>query len=288
MSSIRWRWEEKDFGFRFRSGTGKNRGEFYQASIPGEFYIIPTSQRKVSKDRLEQLESDAKIPTSPKVVANPWQDYHLGWDWVKTEDGICLNYAGCLHQEEINRREDEGVARAMGFVAALLDRSEPSPITIPLIRQIHTELMGEIYPFAGEWRTVALHKGEGPTKWPLPIGGIEPVLEVYQRDVLSRTPLLNADNDSIYDFCSEAMNEFLAIHPFREGNGRAAFILGNFILMQNDLLPLDIYDQRRHQEAYYSACEAGRLHKDYRPLAELIAEWEEDALGRWEETNGRE
>ena len=288
MSIIRWRWEEKDFGFRFRSGTGKNRGEFYQASIPGEFYIIPTSQRKVSKDRLEQLESDAKIPTSPKVVANPWQDYHLGWDWVKTEDGICLNYAGCLHQEEINRREDEGVARAMGFVAALLDRSEPSPITIPLIRQIHTELMGEIYPFAGEWRTVALHKGEGPTKWPLPIGGIEPVLEVYQRDVLSRTPLLNADNDSIYDFCSEAMNELLAIHPFREGNGRAAFILGNFILMQNDLLPLDIYDQRRHQEAYYSACEAGRLHKDYRPLAELIAEWEEDALGRWEETNGRE
>ena len=84
------------------------------------------------------------------------------------------------------------------------------------------------------------------------------------------------------------MNEFLAIHPFREGNGRTAFILGDLILMQNDLLPLDIYDQRRHQEAYYAACEAGRLHKNYRPLADLIAEWEEDALGRWEETNGRE
>jgi cell filamentation protein len=237
---------------------------------------------------LEQLESDVKIPTSPKVVANPWQDYHLGWDWVKTQDGICLNYAGCLHQEEIDRREDEGVARAMGFVASLLDRSEPSPITVPLIRQIHTELMGEIYPFAGEWRTVALHKGEGPTKWPLPIGGIEPVMEVFQRDVLSRTPLLSVDNDSIYDFCSETMNEFLAIHPFREGNGRSAFILGNFILMQNNLLPLDIYDQRRHQDAYNAACEAGRLHKDYEPLARLIEEWEEDALGRSEETNGRE
>lgn len=288
MSSIRWRWEEKDFGFRFRSSTGKYRGEYYQGAQPGEFYTVPTNQRKLAKEKLDQLDVGAKAPTSPKVVANPWLDYHLGWDWVQTKDNICLNYAGCLHQEEINRREDEGVARAMGFVASLLDRLEPCPINVPLIRQIHMELMGDIYPFAGDWRTVALHKGEGPTKWPLPPSGIEPVMEVYDRDVLSRTPFLSAANDSIYLFCSEAMNELLAIHPFREGNGRAAFILGNLILMQNSLLPLDIYDQRRHEAAYYSACEAGRLHKDYQPLADLITEWEDDAIARWEEMNGGE
>lgn len=288
MSSIHWRWEEKDFGFRFRSGKGKRKEEYYQAANVSEFYIIPPSQRKVSKDRLDDLESGAKIPASPKVVANPWLDYHLDCDWVKTEDGICLNYAGCLHKEEINRREDEGVARAMGLVASLLDRMEPSPVTVPLIRQIHIELLGDIYPFAGEWRTVSLHRGEGPTKWPLPPGGIDPVMEVYDRDVLSRTPFLSADNDSIYLFCSELMNELLAIHPFREGNGRSAFILGNFILMQNNLLPLDLYDQRRHQDPYYAACEAGRIQKNYGPLAKLIGEWEEDALARWEEINGRQ
>ena len=288
MSTIRWRWEEKDFGFRFRSGTSRNRAECYQAAKPGAFYIIPTTQRKLSKERMDQLETPEQIPAAPEVVVSPWLDHHLGWDWVKTEDGICLNYAGCLHQEELNRREDEGVARAMELVASLLDRSEPSPVTISLIRQIHIELMGEIYPFAGEWRTVWLHKGEGPTKWPLPVSGIEPVMNVYDRDVLARTPFLSADNRSVYLFCSEVMNELLAIHPFREGNGRAAFILGNLILMQNDLLPLDLYDQRRHQDAYYTACEAGRLRKDYKPLADLIADWEEDALGRWEGTDVRE
>ena len=41
------------------------------------------------------------------------------------------------------------------------------------------------------------------------------------------------------------MGECIAIHPFREGNGRTAFILGNLVLMQNDLLPLDVYDRRR-------------------------------------------
>jgi Fic family protein len=82
------------------------------------------------------------------------------------------------------------------------------------------------------------------------------------------------------------MNEFLAIHPFREGNGRAAFVLGNLVLMQNDLLPLDVYDRRRDEQRYFEACEAGRIHKDYTPLAALIAEWEELAIERWEAEHG--
>jgi hypothetical protein len=56
--------------------------------------------------------------------------------------------------------------------------------------------------------------------------------------------------------------------------------------MQNNLLPLSEYDEHRHQAPYFAACEAGRLHKDYEPLKRLIAEWEEEALARWEQENG--
>jgi cell filamentation protein len=288
MNSIRWRWRERDYGFRFRSGTGKDRAEHYQAANPGEFYLVAASQRKLEKKQIDELSASAKTPGSLKVVANPWQDYERDWDWIKTADGICLNYAGCLHSAEINRREDEGVARAMTFVVSLVDRAEAPPITIPLIKRIHIELMGDIYPFAGKWRTVSLHKGDGPTRWPLPPGGVGPVMDILDRDVLSRTPFLSAEPNAVYGFCSEVMNELLAIHPFREGNGRAAFILGNLILGQNDMLPLDIYDPRRHQDAYYAACEAGRLHRDYVPLQKLICEWEGDAQKRWEEKSGGE
>ena len=45
MSRPRWRWEEKDFGFRFRSRSGKRVVEHYQTGAPGDFYVIPTSQR---------------------------------------------------------------------------------------------------------------------------------------------------------------------------------------------------------------------------------------------------
>ena len=159
-------------------------------------------------------------------------------------------------------------------------------MTIDLITQIHEELMGAIYPFAGKWREVALHKGEGPTKWPYPPGGIQPLMDVYERDVLSGSPVVAADDALVFGYASVVMNELLAIHPFREGNGRTAFIVGNLLLMQNNMLPLNVYDRHTDEMRYFTASDAGRIFKDYEPLANLIAEWEDHAVERWKETHG--
>ena len=283
MSRITWRWEERDFGFRFRAGTGRQVAELYQARSVGEHYVVPQSQRKLSKARVDAFAALANPPALPRIVPTPWQDYDCDWDWIVTEDGICLNWAGCLDQEEIHRREDEGVQRAMECVTALVERGEAVRLSLPLIKQLHVQLMGAIYPFAGEWRTVSLHKGEGPTRWPLPPGGIQPLMDVLERDVLMRSPLLSEDDDEVFSYASEVMNEILAVHPFREGNGRTAFIIGNFILMQNEMLPLTTYERHADEARYYAACDAGRMFKDYAPFAALLAEWEDRALVRWRE-----
>ena len=286
MSRVHWRWVEKDFGFRFRGGVGKAKADYYQASEPGAFYTVPAKQRKLSKERVEAL-AMPQPPTSPRVVSMPWKDYDRDWDWITNDEGILLNFAGCLDREELHRREDEGVARAMELVATFLDRAEPVALTSTIIRQVHTELMGAIYPFAGAWRTVSLHKGDGPTKWPLPPSGIEPLMDELERDVLSRSPFVSDDDSEVFACVSEVMGEVLAIHPFREGNGRTAFILGNLLLMQNDLLPLDVYDRRKDEARYYAACEEVRVHKNYGPLIGLIAEWEQAAQSRWEASRGQ-
>ena len=240
---LRWRWQEQDFGFRFRAGSGRSAAEHYQAASPGDYYVVPATQRKLSKARTDALAAMAELPTAPRVVPNPWTHYDRDWDWIVGPNGIVLNYAGCLDQEEIHRREDEGVARANEFASDLAASPDPAPLTVSLVQQMHRALLGEIYPFAGAWRTVALHKGDGPTKWPLPPGGIQPQMELLERDVLSRSPLISDDNDTVFRYAAEVMGEFIAIHPFREGNGRTAFVLGNLVLMQNDLLPLDVYDR---------------------------------------------
>lgn len=286
MSRVHWRWTEKDFGFRFKSGGGKSKSDFYQASEPGAFYTVPAKHRKLTKERVDELAA-AVPPTSPRVVPMPWNDYHREWDWITTADGILLNYAGCLDHEEIHRREDEGVARAMELVASYLDRSEPVALTSKVIQHVHSELMGAIYPFAGQWRTVSLHKGEGPTKWPLPPGGIESMMALMERDVFSRSPFISDDDGKVFEFVAEVMGELIAIHPFREGNGRATFIVGNLLLMQNDMLPLDVYDRRADEVRYYAACEYARIRKDYAPLATLISEWQQAAQARWETRDGR-
>ena len=286
MSTIRWRWEERDFGFRFKGGHGQQTAEHYQAARRQEFYIVPPNQRKLSAARIKELAEGVRVPGAFEIVPNPWQNYERDWDWIETENGICLNYAGCLDREEIERREDEGVGRAMEYITELVFRPEPVPLTLTLVRNIHRELMGAIYPFAGNWRTVSLHKGDGPTRWPNPPGGLDAIMEVFQRDVLSRSPFVSDADDDVYKYASEVINEFLAIHPFRDGNGRTAFIVGNLILMQNDFLPLDVYDRRRDEPRYFEACEAGRIYKDYTPLAALVAEWEGRAIQRWEAEHG--
>jgi len=286
VSRAQWRWSEKDFGFRFCSGEGKSKAEYYQGSEPGAFYTVPRKYRKLSNHRFEKLAS-APPPASLRVVPMPWKDYDRDWDWITSADGILLNFAGCLDREELHRREDEGVARAMELVVTLLDRLEPVALTTALVQQIHTEMMGGIYPFAGAWRTVSLHKGDGPTKWPLPPGGIASVMDILERDALSRSPFISDDDNEVFAYVSEVMGELLAIHPFREGNGRTAFILGNLLLMQNNLLPLDVYDRRKDEARYYTACEQARVRKNYEPLAGLVAEWEQAAQSRWGGDNGQ-
>ena len=131
-----------------------------------------------------------------------------------------------------------------------------------------------------------MHKGDGPEKWPLPPGGIGQLVDVFARDVLSRTPFLSASNDEVFAFVAELMGEFLAIHPFREGNGRTAFVLGNLVMMQNDLLSLNVYDRRHDEARYFAACEDARVHKEYGSLTALIAEWQNAALTNWEAHHG--
>ena len=273
-----WRWTERDLGFRFQQGTAKRAADYHQAARQGEFYHVPAGQRKLEKCRIQELATLMSPPTAPTVVANPWGDYgNSDFQQVTTPDkDICLNWAGCLSPEEIKLRETNGVNRAKAFVADLAQREEPAPLTLDLIRQIHREMFEDIYPWAGQWRTVSLHKGDGPTRWPLPPFGMEPVMEDFARQVLSRTPFLSEDLDDVLAFTARLMGDYLALHPFREGNGRSAFILSELVLFQNNLLAVDDFNRRRDEGRYFRACDAARLC-EYAPLAQLLTEWETEA-----------
>jgi cell filamentation protein len=270
-----WRWAERDYGFRFKDGAGKRANELYQAAKPGEFYTIPAGQRKFDKSRMEELAALISAPVAPSIVASPWHDYGNSDHQRITAHGgePCLNVAGCLDTNELNERETHGVNRAKEFILDLAGRETPAPITLDLIQRVHKDMFGAIYPWASQWRTVSLHKGDGPTKWPLPPFGMEPVMEDFALKVLGQTPFISNDDDAVISFLAQFLGDYLALHPFREGNGRSAFILGDLILLQNGLATLDSYNRKRDEVRYFAACDAGRLC-DYGPLAALLTEWQ--------------
>jgi len=107
-----------------------------------------------------------------------------------------------------------------------------------------------------------------------------------ERNVFSRSPFISDNDNMVFEFVAEVMGELIALHPFREGNGRTAFIVANLVLMQNSMLPLDVFDRRSDQARYYAACEQVRVDRDYGPLANLIAEWERAGKAAWESANG--
>ncbi len=276
-SRITWRWEERDFGFRFLSGAGKRLSEYYQASKGNQFYHVPASQRKLSKERIEELAQRFSAPTSPTVVANPWEEYaQEDHQLILSKEGKnCLNWAGCLDTQEIEERETDGVNRARDFVFDFASKTPAQPISIETIQRIHKDMFDAIYPWAGEWRTVVISKA-GIT-WDVPFHDMGIMMKNFETNTLSRTPFVSNDDDEVMEFAARVLGEYIAIHPFREGNGRSAFLLSEIILLQNGLLPFDRHQRDRDQASYYAACEAARTRFDYKPLSDLFRLWQEEA-----------
>lgn len=163
-------------------------------------------------------------------------------------------------------------------------RETPAPITLETIQRIHTEMFGDIYPWAGQWRTVTLSKS-GIT-WEVPPYGTEIAMKNFAEHTLKVTPFLSDDPAAVLATTARIMGEYLALHPFREGNGRSAFLLGEIILVQNGLLIFDRHQRDRDQARYYAACEAARTRYDYTKLSDLLGEWQSEAQDRFEAEHG--
>ncbi len=97
-------------------------------------------------------------------------------------------------------------------------------------------MFSSIYPFAGEYRTCSLAK---KTEFYDP--------EIIKDELASALDELNSDIKKVYDersysyVLANAYYLLMAIHPFREGNGRSVReFLREFVLNKNKLLSFNV------------------------------------------------
>jgi cell filamentation protein, protein adenylyltransferase len=150
----------------------------------------------------------------------------------------------------------------------LLDESPVSPsYDLPHLQEIHKRVFGDIYEWAGQIRTVTIARG-AVFCLPQYIDSSAAVIfgELHDEDCLR-----GLRRDAFVGRLAHYLGEVNALHPFREGNGRAqrAFF-GQLARDAGFTLAWQHLDPARNVEA-----SAAIMHGDSEPMREML-----DALTR--------
>jgi cell filamentation protein len=134
--------------------------------------------------------------------------------------------------------------------------------------KIHKIWLGKIYAWAGHYRQVNLTKGEFPFAAAKQIPRLMTNLE--KGPLREFTPCRSASMNEVVKAIAMVHTELLLIHPFRDGNGRAARMLAILMALQADLPPLDFSSIRRHKrQEYFEAVRAG-LEQNYELMEKIF------------------
>lgn len=144
--------------------------------------------------------------------------YDGGDRYLDSDTGVLRNKLGIAYQDELDRAE------AMFVVIALFEHALepiPEPISGPdfsYLMEIHGRLFCEIYDWAGQIRDVDISKGS--TRF-ANFHFIEKEGARITTEMTKKNWLGGLSHDGFADQAAYYFGELNALHPFREGNGRA-------------------------------------------------------------------
>lgn len=136
------------------------------------------------------------------------------------------------------------------------------------ICQWHTQWLGEVYPWAGEYRQVNIGKGGFMFAMSAQVPRL---MQEFERDVLARnTPCVFTNLDSVLEVLAITHCELVLIHPFREGNGRISRLLSTLMALQAGLPLLDFSGIKGKQREIYFAAVRSSMGREYAPMIEVF------------------
>ncbi len=178
---------------------------------------------------------------------------------------ILKNKKDIANLRELFVEEEKALARAYEL---LLDEMRlDTPLSSELIRYVHGRIFGDLYDWSGRWRTVSISK-EG-TAWPPPTY-LEEAMKKFEEGVLSKYSARSVESDD--SFCAAVghiQGEFLAIHPFREGNARTIKLVTDLLAVQTGRFAL-IYDPSDIGRNDYIAAAKAAMLQNYDPMIAII------------------
>ena len=180
---------------------------------------------------------------------------------------VLRNRAGIQSPEEMDALE----LRLLGelYEDVLIRNFPDREITAADLKHWHRTWLGNVYPWAGEERSVNLSKDgfQFATARLIP-----ELLRRFERQCLSRwTPGRESTFDELVEAIAITHVELILIHPFRDGNGRLARLLADVMAVQGGQDLLDYTGWEEHKAEYVAAIHAG-VAGDYAPMTKMVTD----------------
>jgi len=152
-----------------------------------------------------------------------------------SDDGVLKNYLHITSKKTMDQIEAYELQRAELELEEVVEKDQT--FTADDICKFHELWLGDIYPFAGRYRTVSMSKAGFPFAAP---NFISQLMQKFENDFLKKyTPCHETDLNKLAATLGITHAELIIIHPFREGNGRLSRLLANLMAMQADMPQLN-------------------------------------------------
>ena len=179
---------------------------------------------------------------------------------------VLKNLPGIRGKREMDALEAMKLADATDW--AIRHVTADQCFTAADICQWHTQWLGEVYGWAGEYRQVNI--GKGGFMFAM-AAQVPRLMREFERKELARfTPCAFDNLEDVLEALAITHCELVLIHPFREGNGRLSRLLSQLMALQAGLPLLNFSPIKgKQREAYFAAVRAG-IGRDYSPMIELF------------------
>ena len=196
------------------------------------------------------------------TTGNPEGQYEPG-----SQELVLLNKLGITDLQEI---EDIEFDYLIQFQVALFDElSIDQQISTEDLCEWHRRWLGEIYEWAGNFRTVTMSKGGFPFA---AVPQLPSLMEKFEQQYLKKyTPCNEIKRDDLVEAMAICHVEFIIIHPFRDGNGRLGRLLTTVMALQAGKPVLDFEPIEKDKVRYIKAIHAG-FDCNYEPMKLIFSE----------------
>ncbi|MFJ8628176.1 Fic/DOC family protein [Kitasatospora sp. NPDC093550] len=136
--------------------------------------------------------------------------------YADPDSGVLRNRLGITDQQQLAAAEADITAARLTRIA---EKPVPGRYDLAHLQSFHREVFGSIYPWAGEVRSIEIAKGNTQFCLVRMIPGFAD--DVFGRLARRQDHLRGLDRDQFLTGLADLYGDVNALHPFREGNGRA-------------------------------------------------------------------